>query len=81
MSINHLFQRLVSPIKKILQTIGEVLNQCPNQDDIKRLRQSPYFRNPLRAKVKKRRQSFKVKKHGLKGTRHSEVRTYNHARK
>jgi hypothetical protein len=81
MVLTHLWRRFILPFEKILHSIGEVLNQCPNKDDIKRLRQSPYFRHPLRAKVKKRGQSFKVKKHGFKGTRHSEVRTFNHPRK
>ena len=40
----------LSPMLKMLQALGKILNQSPDKGELKKLRHSPLFNNPFKLK-------------------------------
>jgi len=76
---------LASPILKIFQVLGKIINQSPDKGEQKKLRHSPLFNNPFKFKYDlkgiKKSDSLKDVNPRSKGSVKTETAIFNKLRK
>jgi hypothetical protein len=84
MDFKTIIYDLVTPIEKILRLMGKVLNQCPEKEELKKLRQYPLFNNPFSWKTRKipKEKIDRPSKfyQGARRSKHSDTKIFNHPR-
>ncbi len=91
-NLKKLIVTIMTPMEKILKTIGEKINLVPKKEETDKARQrmkkiSHYGRNKggenpkMKKTIKKEIYSFKGSGHNGKGKVNKETKTFNHPRK
>jgi len=85
MNTKRLIGFIFFPLEKALKFIGSLVNQCPDKDELRKLRNSPMFNNPFK---KNPNDNFDMKKelnhkrdHHAKGSISTDSRIFNRPRK
>ncbi len=85
MIITKLLGLGASPVKKILNGLGAILNQCPGKEELNQLKQSPLFKTSYPKKKKEtsvqKNQPNHKKDHKPKGSVNTDSQIFNKPRK
>ncbi len=82
MVVKKIIDLLFYPLEKFLKCVGSVLNTCPTQDEIKKLKKSPINRStyPKSTKTIKPKPRIKKRIHP-QGSINTETKIFNKPRK
>ena len=82
MVIKKIIDLLFYPLEKFLQCVGSVLNTCPTQEEIKRLKKSPINRSTFPKSTQKIKAKTRIKKRiHPQGSTNTETKIFNKPRK
>lgn len=82
MVVKKIIDLLFYPLEKFLQCIGSVLNTCPTQDEIKKLKKSPINRSTYPKSTQKNKPKPRIKKRiHPQGSINTESKIFNKPRK